>query len=66
MKKLSLGIGLIAVAMLSGCALGPQMQMALPGDSTEYNGMIVRLHAIHEGDVGQGAAKAHVDDGVLL
>lgn len=58
MKKLSLGIGLIAAAMLSGCALGPQMQMALPGDSTEYNGMIVRLHAIHEGDVGQGAAKA--------
>lgn len=58
MKKLSLGIGLIAAAMLSGCALGPQMQMALPGDSAEYNGMIVRLHAIHEGDVGQGSAVA--------
>ena len=58
MKKMSLGLCAVAAAVLSGCALGPQMQMALPGDSTEYNGVTVRLHAIHEGDVGQGAAKS--------
>ena len=56
MKKMSLGIGLIAAAMLSGCALGPQMQMALPGDSAEYNGMMVHIHDIGEGDFGQAKA----------
>ena len=58
MKKMSLGLGLIAAALLSGCALGPQMQMTLPGDSAEYNGMKVRIHDIGEGDLGNGVAIA--------
>ena len=58
MKKLSLGIGLIAAAMLSGCALGPQMQMSVPGDSAEYNGMMVRIHDIGSGDFGKATANA--------
>ena len=63
MKKLSLGIGLIAAAMLSGCALGPQMQMALPGDSAEYNGMMVHIHDIGAGDFGNAAAGADGNSG---
>ena len=58
MKKMSLGLGLSAAALLSGCALGPQMQMTLPGDSAEYNGMKVRIHDIGEGDLGNGVAIA--------
>lgn len=58
MKKMSLGLGLIAAAVLSGCALGPQMQMTLPGDSAEYNGMMVHIHDIGEGDLGNGVASA--------
>ena len=58
MKKMSLGLCIWAAAVLSGCALGPQMQMAVPGDSAEYNGKIVKLHSIEEGDFGQAALNA--------
>ena len=58
MKKMSLGLCLLAAAALTGCALGPQMQMAVPGDSAEYNGKIVKLHSIDEGDFGVAAANA--------
>lgn len=50
MKKICLGLCGFAAALLSGCAAGPQMQMALPGDSAEYNGITVRLHSIEQGD----------------
>jgi polysaccharide export outer membrane protein len=56
MKKMSLGLGLVAAAVLSGCALGPQMQMSVPGDSAEYNGMMVHIHDIGEGDFGKATA----------
>ena len=56
MKKLSLGLCSGAVALFSGCALGPQMQMTVPSDSAEYNGIAVHLHAIDQGDLGNGAA----------
>ena len=55
---MSLGLCLLAAAALTGCALGPQMQMAVPGDSAEYNGKIVKLHSIDEGDFGVAAANA--------
>ena len=55
MKKISLGLSLVAAAILSGCALGPQMQMSVPGDSAEYNGMMVHIHDIGAGDFGNGA-----------
>ena len=55
MKKMSLGLSLVAAAVLSGCALGPQMQMSVPGDSAEYNGMMVHIHDIGAGDFGNGA-----------
>ncbi len=58
MKKMSLGLGLIAAALLSGCALGPQMQMTVPGDSAEYNGMMVHIHDIGSGDFGKVTANA--------
>ena len=56
MKKLSLGLCSGAVALFSGCALGPQMQMTVPSDSAEYNGIAVHLHAIDQGDLGNGVA----------
>jgi polysaccharide export outer membrane protein len=56
MKKVSLGLCTGAIALLSGCALGPQMQMTVPSDSAEYNGIAVHLHAIDQGDFGDGAA----------
>ena len=55
---MSLGLGLIAAALLSGCALGPQMQMTVPGDSAEYNGMMVHIHDIGSGDFGKVTANA--------
>lgn len=58
MKKMSLSLGLIAAALLSGCALGPQMQMTVPGDSAEYNGMMVHIHDIGSGDFGKVTANA--------
>ena len=58
MKKMSLGLGLVAAAFLSGCALGPQMQMSVPADSAEYNGMKVQLHSVDQGDFGKGVASA--------
>ena len=54
MKKTSLGLYAGAVALLSGCALAPQMQMSV-NDSAEYNGIAVHLHAIDQGDLGTGA-----------
>ncbi len=58
MKKLSFSLCAIAAAVFSGCALGPQMQMSAPGDSAEYNGIAVRLHAIDQGNLGKGAVNA--------
>lgn len=58
MKKMSLGLSLVAAAILSGCALGPQMQMSTPSDSADFNGIAVRLHAIDQGDLGKGDASA--------
>ncbi len=58
MKKMSLGLCAVAAAVLSGCALGPQMQMSVPGDSAEYNGMMVRIHDIGSGDFGKATANA--------
>ncbi|MCQ2106066.1 MAG: polysaccharide biosynthesis/export family protein [Fibrobacter sp.] len=57
MKKLSVGL-LGSMLLLAGCSLGPHMQMAVPGDEAEYNGVKVRLHAIEEGDFGTGSAAA--------
>ena len=62
MKKLSLGLCAAASVVLSGCFAGPQMQMSLPGDSAEYNGMTVQIHSIEQGDLGKGVAKAEGSD----
>ena len=35
------------------------MQMSVPGDSAEYNGIAVRLHAIDQGDLGNGSVGAN-------
>ena len=43
---------------LTGCFAGPQMQMSLPGDSAEYNGMTVQIHSIDQGDLGKSVATA--------
>ena len=59
MKKLSLGLCVGAAAVLSGCFAGPQMRMSVPGDSAEYNGIAVRLHAIDQGDLGNGSVGAN-------
>lgn len=58
MKKMSLGLCAVAAAVMSGCALGPQMQMTVPGDSAEYNGMMVHIHDIGSGDFGKASANA--------
>lgn len=58
MKKICLGLCGVAAALLSGCAAGPQMQMALPGDSAEYNGYTVRVHYIDQGDLGKANVAA--------
>lgn len=62
MKKMSLGLGLVAVAVLSGCAFGPHMQMSAPEDSAEYNGMTVRVHDLGAGDFGTAVAAASDSD----
>ena len=50
-------------ALLSGCALGPQMQMSVPDDSAEYNGMKVKIHDIGQGDMGDvSVASENSDD----
>ncbi len=59
MKKVSLGLCVGVAAVLSGCFAGPQMQMSVPGDSAEYNGIAVRLHAIDQGDLGNGSVGAN-------
>ena len=61
MKKMSLGLGLVAAAVLSGCALGPHMQMSAPEDSAEYNGLTVRIHDIGAGDFGTAVAASSTD-----
>ena len=43
-------------AVLGGCSLGPHMQMTLPEDSGEYNGMKVFVHSIEAGEFTAGAA----------
>lgn len=43
-------------AMLGGCSLGPHMQMTLPEDSAEYNGMKVFVHSIEAGEFTAGPA----------
>lgn len=45
-----------AAAILSGCFAGPQMQMSVPGDSADYNGMTVRIHSIDQGDLGNAVS----------
>ena len=59
MKKVSLGLCVGVAAVLSGCFAGPQMQMSVPSDSAEYNGIAVRLHAIDQGDLGNGSVGAN-------
>lgn len=61
MKYLNLLLGCLAATILGACALGPQMQMSVPGDSAEYNGITVRLHSIEEGDNGSAEAVAESD-----
>ena len=56
MKKIGLGLCSLASAILSGCALGPQMQMSVPLNNSEYNGKTVRIHNIDEGDFGEAAS----------
>ena len=58
MNKFRVGLCALATAFLGGCALGPQMQMSVPGDSAEYNGKTVKLHSIEEGDFGENVAGA--------
>ena len=58
MKKMFLGLCSVASVVLTGCFAGPQMQMSLPGDSAEYNGMMVQIHSIDQGDLGKSVATA--------
>lgn len=56
MKKIGLMLCCGAAAILSGCFAGPQMQMSVPGDSADYNGMTVRIHSIDQGDLGNAVS----------
>lgn len=58
MKKICLGLSCFAAMLLGGCSAGPQMRMALPGDSAEYNGITVRVHSIEQGDFGNGVGSS--------
>lgn len=65
MNKLSVCL-LGAALYMTGCSLGPQMQMAVPGDEAEYNGVTVRIHSIGEGNVGSaGTSSKDADIGDL-
>ena len=55
MKKLYGLMAGLAVA-LTGCSMGPHMQMSLPSDSAEYNGAKVFIHSIEQGEFTAGAA----------
>ena len=48
----------MASVVLTGCFAGPQMQMSLPSDSAEYNGMTVQIHSIDQGDLGKSVVTA--------
>lgn len=54
MKRLFVLAGI--AALFGGCALGPHMQMTLPEDSGEYNGIKVFVHSIENGEFVAGAA----------
>ncbi len=62
MKKVVLGLCAGAAAVLSGCALGPQMRMSLPDDAAEYNGMKVFVHNIDAGEMENAVASADGSD----
>ena len=51
-----------AAAMLGGCALGPHMQMSLPEDSGDYNGMKVFVHSIEQGEFAAGEVSDSTTD----
>ncbi|PZW66103.1 polysaccharide biosynthesis/export family protein [Fibrobacter sp. UWR1] len=58
MKRLSVFICGAVALLVNGCALAPQMRMDVPDDSSEYNGLTVRIHSIDKGEFGATAASA--------
>ena len=67
MKRLYCLLAGISLAFV-GCALGPQMQMDVPGDGADYNGIKVFVHSIDKGEFSVAAASdssANPDGGDL-
>ena len=67
MKRLNCLLAGISLALV-GCALGPQMQMDVPGDGADYNGIKVFVHSIDKGEFSVAAASdssANPDGGDL-
>ena len=67
MKRLYCLLAGLAV-VLAGCSLGPQMQMDVPGDGADYNGIKVFVHSIDKGEFSVAAASdssANPDGGDL-
>ena len=67
MKRLNCLLAGISLAFV-GCALGPQMQMDVPGDGADYNGIKVFVHSIDKGEFSVAAASdssANPDGGDL-
>ena len=67
MKRLNCLLAGISLAFV-GCALGPQMQMDVPEDGADYNGIKVFVHSIDKGEFSAAAASdssANPDGGDL-
>ena len=67
MKRLNCLLVGISLAFV-GCALGPQMQMDVPEDGADYNGIKVFVHSIDKGEFSAAAASdssANPDGGDL-
>ena len=67
MKKFNCLLAGISIALV-GCSLGPQMQMDVPGDGADYNGIKVFVHSIDKGEFSAAAASdssANPDGGDL-
>ena len=57
MKRLYCLLAGLAV-VLAGCSLGPQMQMSVPSDGADYNGIKVYVHSIEKGEFAASASTA--------
>lgn len=63
MNRLSVAFFGAAALVMGGCAFAPQMSMDVPDDSSEYNGLTVRVHSIDQGEFGQASAAKDAEQG---